>query len=71
MKAAYRVDYIESERGWGQRIDFQRDFDNLEEATKAVAEFNAQNKETVVPDWYMYATTPYLVDLDVVKPPKQ
>lgn len=46
---------IESERGWGQKVDEVKEFDTLEEAEKFVKEFNSYNNLKVVPDWYMYA----------------
>lgn len=57
----YRVDIIESERGWGSKVDEQKDFNSLDEAKAFVTKFNAVNNEAVVPDWYMYAATPYEV----------
>ena len=55
LQNAFRVDLIECERGWGQKIDETKYFDNEVEARRYVAEFNAKNTETRVPDWYMYA----------------
>lgn len=52
---AYRVDIIESERGWGQRVDETLYFDNEAEARKYCDDFNAQNTAAVAPDWYMRA----------------
>jgi hypothetical protein len=49
---------IESERGWGQRVDEKKFFESLDEATKFVTEFNSANDKPTVPDWYMYATDP-------------
>lgn len=46
---------IESERGWGQKIDERRPFDTLEEANEWIKDYNAANDEPTVPDWYMYA----------------
>lgn len=51
----YEVDLIESERGWGQRVDETRYFDTEQEAKEFVTEYNKQNDATTVPDWYMYA----------------
>jgi hypothetical protein len=50
-----KVAIIESERGWGQRIDEVKEFPSEEEATEFVTKFNAKNNLPVVPDWYMYA----------------
>jgi hypothetical protein len=51
----YRVDIIESERGWGQKVDETIYFDNEAEARKYCEDFNARNTEVVAPDWYMRA----------------
>ena len=53
---AYRVDIIESERGWGQKIDETKYFDNEAEAREWARAYNAKyNTATQVPDWYMRA----------------
>lgn len=49
------VHIIESERGWGQRIDEVKEFATLPEAQAFVTEFNSVNTDSTVPDWYMYA----------------
>jgi len=46
---------IESERGWGSKIDEVKYFDTMEEAEAFVIEFNKYNDKPTVPDWYMYA----------------
>lgn len=56
----YRVDIIESERGWGSRVDERKYFKSLPAANKFVAQYNAQNNLPYVPDWYMYASDPVL-----------
>ena len=53
------VDIVESERGWGQRIEDTERFPSKEKAENFVKQFNSQNDKQEVPDWYMYATTPY------------
>ena len=58
----FRVDIIESERGWGQRVDSQRFFDDANLAYKFVEEFNSKNDQAVVPAWYMYADEPVRVE---------
>jgi len=50
-----RVLIIESERGWGQKIDDVKSFPTREEAVKFCNDFNAHNNKDVVPDWYMVA----------------
>lgn len=56
IPTAFKVEVIESERGWGQRLDEVKYFDNRDEALSFVRTFNAQNTATVIPDWYMYAS---------------
>lgn len=56
-----KVEIIESERGWGQKVDEVKVFKGktkgqaLDKAEKFVKKFNSKNTETEVPDWYMYA----------------
>lgn len=57
----WKVDIIESERGWGQKIDETKTFETREEANAFVKEFNGKNDLPYVPDWYMYAREPYHV----------
>jgi len=54
----WRVLVIESERGWGQRVDEVKTFKTKAKANKFVKDFNARNNKTTVPDWYMYAEQP-------------
>lgn len=52
----YRVDIIESERGWGQKIDETLYFDNEAEARLYVKTYNDKyNTASEAPDWYMMA----------------
>ena len=51
----YRVDIIESERGWGSKVDEVLYFDNEAEAREYVRTFNARNTAATAPDWYMRA----------------
>jgi hypothetical protein len=46
---------IESERGWGQKVDEVREFDTEKERDDFIKEFNSHNTETSAPDWYMKA----------------
>jgi hypothetical protein len=50
-----KVYIIESEKGWGQKIDEVKEFASHEEADAFVEKFNSRNTDSVVPDWYMYA----------------
>jgi hypothetical protein len=49
------VDVIESERGWGQRLDETRTFDTYEEAARFRDSINSQNTAPEVPDIYLRA----------------
>jgi hypothetical protein len=56
LKTAFRVDIIESERGWGSKIDETIYFDNDVEAKEYARAYNAKfNDKDYVPDWYMRA----------------
>lgn len=59
----WRVVIIESEHGWGQRVDEVKYWneDQEQEARDFVRDFNKDNNKTIVPDWYMYAEEPKLV----------
>jgi len=56
FNTVYQVDIIESERGWGSKVDETLYFDNQAEAVKYAEDYNKKyNTATEVPDWYMYA----------------
>ena len=63
--SVYRVDIIESERGWGSKVDEVKYFDTMESAKEFCKTFNTDNNLDYVPDWYMRAdyvgTVPVLV----------
>lgn len=52
-----KVLMIESERGWGQRIEEKKEFPTLAEAEAFCREYNSKNNPPLetTPDWYMYA----------------
>lgn len=51
-----KVYIIESEAGWGQKIDETLEFETKSEAEKFVKEYNEKyNNSPTIPDWYMYA----------------
>ena len=52
-----KVLIIESERGWGQKIDEVKEFATREEAEKFCREYNDKYNPPMdsAPDWYMYA----------------
>lgn len=55
MKEEFKVEIIESERGWGQRTDEIKTFPTLRKAENFVKKYNSVNDKKHVPDWYMYA----------------
>ena len=61
LSNVWAVDIIESERGWGTKVDETKLFDSKESADAFVIAYNKDNIETTVPEWYMYARTPYRV----------
>jgi hypothetical protein len=54
----WRVTIIESERGWGQKVDEYRRFATKDLAAAFVRDYNKANDKAVAPDWYMAAQTP-------------
>ena len=60
-KGPWRVTVIESESGWGQKIDEYRRFETKEEAEAWVKKYNSANDIPSVPAWYMYAESPKYV----------
>lgn len=55
----WAVDMLESERGWGNRIDETVRFETEELAQAYVTEYNTRfNSSPTVPDWYMVALSP-------------
>lgn len=54
MSVKYRVQLVESERGWGQEY-WHEDYDTYEEAKERIRSVNAKNTSVTAPDWYMAA----------------
>jgi len=52
-----KVQIIESEAGWGQRVDEVKTFPTREAAEKWAREYNRKHNppKDTTPDWYMYA----------------
>lgn len=50
-----RVCIIESERGWGSKVEREVYFDTVQEARAFCDEYNKENNLTVVPGYYWYA----------------
>ena len=57
MAIKYRVVMIESEAGWGQRVDDVLDFDTETEARTYETNYNAKyNPPGPTPAWYIVAS---------------
>lgn len=50
---AVKIAVIESEAGWGRKIDDWMVCLSAEDAKAFEKEFNAKNKSSSAPDWYM------------------
>ena len=50
-----KVEIIEYELGWGQKVDSTKTFPNREKAVEFCEKYNAQNNKPVTPEWYMAA----------------
>lgn len=61
IPAAWRVDIVEHERGWGSKVDDRIYFDNRDEAVAYINKFNSKNNKPQVPDYYETAEGPYKV----------
>ena len=57
----YRLNLMESERGWGQDY-WHEDFKTREEAEARMKEVNSRNTSLVAPDYYMQA-----LDISIVE----
>lgn len=56
LESRYKVVIIESERGWGSKVDEVLYFDNEAEARQYVRDYNDKyNPPGPAPDWYMLA----------------
>lgn len=62
MKKNFAIEIIESEAGWGQRLDETKYFETYEEAEKFMKEYNKKNNLSQVPNWHMYASEPFRVE---------
>jgi hypothetical protein len=56
MAIKYRIQLVESERGWGREY-WQETYDTFEEAQQRIRSVNEKNTSMTVPDWYMIAET--------------
>jgi hypothetical protein len=55
MHVAIKIPVIESERGYGSKVDDYMICKSVEDANTFIKEFNSKNNESSTPDWYMYA----------------
>ena len=62
MNKNFAIEIIESEAGWGQRLDETKYFETYEEAEKFMKDYNKENNLSKVPSWYMYASRPFRVE---------
>lgn len=69
MKAVYRIDWTEYERGWGQRPDGYQLCIDKKAADKVIEEHVAAEKKRnpsgAVPDYYFAPSQPRLVEVDL------
>lgn len=62
---AIKIAVIESESGWGSKIDDYMVCLSVEDAKDFAKEFNSKNTEAVTPSWYMKAEgSPLPIDLN-------
>ena len=52
-----KVQIIESEAGWGSKVDEEKDFPTVEEARQFAKDYNNKHNppSSTTPSWYMYA----------------
>ena len=58
----YRLNLMESERGWGQDY-WHEDFNTREEAEARMQEVNSKNTSLVAPDYYIQALSISIVEV--------
>lgn len=63
----YTAVIIESERGWGQKVDEVKEFDTPKERDDFVREYNSKLPNGPAPDWYMMAEA----GEDIIKDPEK
>ncbi len=67
FKGLYRVDIIESEAGWGSKVDESKYYETEKEGADFVKAYNDKynpplKKGQSTPEWYMIARGPYPVN---------
>jgi hypothetical protein len=61
INVKYRVNMMESERGWGQDY-WHNDFDTREEAEAFMKKVNGKLTELVAPDYYIKALSIEMIE---------
>ena len=61
---AFRVEIIESERGWGSKVDDYMICLSQQDAELFKEEFNSFNISVTIPEWYMVASSISKIELN-------
>ena len=65
LRTAVKIPVVESESGWGRKIDDYMVCLSVEDAKKFEKEFNSRNTTSSAPNWYMQVEgDPEPIDLD-------
>ena len=65
MAQAIKIAVIESERGWGSKIDDYMVCLDVDDAKAFAQEFNSYNISETTPDWYMVVESePTVIELN-------
>lgn len=68
-----RVLIIESEKGWGQKVDEIKEFPTRKEAETFCMEYNSKYNPIGIPtpDWYMFAKIEGAIGLGMLRLPEK
>lgn len=66
IKAVYKVEWTESERGWGQRPDGHSFHASKEEANEFIKAYWDKQPKGPAPDCYVKPGTPFLTEVSEV-----
>ena len=61
---AFKVEIIESERGWGSKVDDYMICLSQQDAELFKEEFNSFNISVTIPEWYMIASSISTIELN-------
>ncbi len=61
---AFKVEIIESERGWGSKVDDYMICLSQQDAELFKEEFNSFNISVTIPEWYMAASSISTIELN-------